>query len=408
MAKEPPGTPRPVSLRTVRRLTLTKQGLAGPRRPTTRDGVMDLVHTVRALQLDPTAVVARSHLLVLWSRLGPYDPALVDGLLFGERALFEYWAHAASIVLTEDYPLHRLHMRTWPGTGAWGDRIHSWMHDNAKLRRAILTRLRREGPLTSRAFEEVAARSWTSTGWTNERNVERMLTFLWVQGVVLVAGRTGGTRVWDLGERVLPDWTPRRRLGPRQASRRAIELSLQALGAGRPSHIKSHFVPGRYDGFPQALDGLEREGRLIRLAVTDEGIKPGRWYVHADDVPLLDRIDAGEWEPRATLLSPFDNAIHNRDRTLELFDFHYRIQIYVPAAKRPYGYYVMPVLDGERILARIDPAFDRKANRLVVKSVHPEPGIGARAVERALKPSLEELAAFLGARDVDRSDRRGG
>jgi uncharacterized protein YcaQ len=408
MAKEPRGVARPVSLRTVRRLTLIKQGLAGPRRPPTRDGMMDLVRTVRGLQLDPTGVVARSHLLVLWSRLGQYDPALVDGLLFGERALFEYWAHAASIVLTEDYPLHRLHMLAWPGTGAWGDRIHSWMHDNAKLRRAILTRLRREGPLTSRAFEEMAARSWTSTGWTNERNVERMLTFLWVQGVVLVAGRTGGTRVWDLGERVLPDWTPRRRLGPRQASRRAIELSLQALGAGRPSHIKSHFVPGRYDGFRQALDGLEREGRLIRLAVTDEGLKPGRWYVHTDDVPLLDRIEAGEWEPRATLLSPFDNAIHNRERTLELFDFHYRIQIYVPAPKRPYGYYVMPVLDGERILARIDPALDRRASRLVVKSVHPEPGIGARAVERALKPSLEELAAFLGAGDVDRSDRRGG
>jgi len=407
MGKEPGGTPRPVSLRTVRRLTLTKQGLAGARRPPTRDGVMDLVRTVRALQLDPTAVVARSHLLVLWSRLGPYDPALVDELLFGERALFEYWAHAASIVLTEDYPLHRLHMREWPGTGTWAARIHSWMDDNAKLRRAILSRLRRDGPLTSRAFEEMAARSWTSTGWTNERNVERMLTFLWVQGIVLVAGRTGGTRVWDLGERVLPDWTPRRRLGPREASRRSIELSLKALGVARPSHIKSHFVPGRFDGFPRALDDLERAGRVVRLAVSDDGVKVGPWFVHIDDVALLDGIEAGEWEPRRTLLSPFDNVIHNRDRALELFDFHYRIQIYVPAAKRPYGYYVMPVLDGERIVARIDPAFDRRGNRLVVRSVHPEPGVGLRTVERALQPSLEDLASFLCARDVDRSDRRG-
>jgi uncharacterized protein YcaQ len=235
-----------------------------------------------------------------------------------------------------------------------------------------------------------------------------MLTFLWVQGIVLVAGRAGGTRVWDLAERVLPDWTPRERLGPRQASRRSIELSLKALGVARPSHIKSHFVPGRYEGFPQALDGLEREGRMVRLAVTDDGIKPGPWFVHTDDVPLLDRIEAGEWEPRATLLSPFDNVIRNRDRTLELFDFHYRIQIYVPAAKRPHGYYVMPLLDGEHIVARIDPAFDRKANRLVVKSVHPEPGVSARAVERSLKPSVQDLAVFLGARDVIRSDRRGG
>jgi uncharacterized protein YcaQ len=227
-----------------------------------------------------------------------------------------------------------------------------------------------------------------------------MLTFLWVQGVVLVAGRTGGTRVWDLGERVLPDWTPRQRLGPRQASRRAIELSVRALGVGRPSHIKSHFVPGRYNGFPEALEGLEREGRLVRLGVQDEGIKPGPWYVHADDVALVDRIEAGEWDPRATLLSPFDNAIHNRDRTLELFGFHYRIQIYVPAAKRPHGYYVMPLMDGERLIARIDPAFDRKANRLVVKSVHPEEGVSKRAVDRALRPSLEGLAVFLRASDV--------
>jgi uncharacterized protein len=402
----PKGAVRPVSLSTVRRLSLTKQALAGPRPPATRDGMLDMIRGVRALQLDPTAVVARSHLLVLWSRLGPYDPALVDGLLFGERTLFEYWAHAASIVLTEDYPLHRLRMRAWPGTGAWGDRIRSWMRDNTKLRRAILTRLRKDGPLTSRAFEEMAARSWTSTGWTNERNVERMLTFLWVQGIVLVAGRSGGTRLWDLGERVLPDWTPRERLGPRQATTRAIELSLRGLGAGRPAHIKSHFVPGRYDGFPEALDGLERAGTVVRLAVTDDGVKPGPWYVHADDVALLDRTEAGEWAPRATLLSPFDNAIHNRDRTLELFGFHYRIQIYTPAAKRPYGYYVMPVLDGERILGRIDPAMDRRANRLVVKSVHPEPGVGPRTIERALRPSLESLATFLGADDVLRADRR--
>jgi uncharacterized protein YcaQ len=232
-------------------------------------------------------------------------------------------------------------------------------------------------------------------GWTNERNVERMLTFLWVQGTVLVAGRSGGSRVGP-GERVLPDWTPAA-AGAGQASpgHRA-----EPEGPGwRPCHIKSHFVPGATT-VPAALDALERDGRVKRLAVADDGVARGPWFVHADDLVLLDRIEAGEWEPRRTLLSPFDNVIHNRDRTLELFDFHYRIQIYVPAAKRPYGYYVMPVLDGERIVGRIDPAFDRKGNRLLVKSVHSEAGVSARAVERALKPSLNDLAAFLGAEDV--------
>ena len=112
-----PQPARPVALRTIRRLALAKQGLSGPRRPATRDGLLDLTRELRSLQLDPISVVARSHLLVLWSRLGAFDPALVDGLLFGERTLFEYLSTAAAVVLTEDFPLHRLHMRSWPGRG---------------------------------------------------------------------------------------------------------------------------------------------------------------------------------------------------------------------------------------------------------------------------------------------------
>jgi uncharacterized protein YcaQ len=396
------GAARPVSLRTIRRLALAKQSLSGPRRPATRNGLLDLTRELRSLQLDPISVVARSHLLVLWSRVGSFEPELVDSLLFGEGALFEYWAHAAAIVLTEDFPLHRLHMRSWPGGGLFGDRVRTWMADNASLRRSILVRLRREGPLGSRAFGRLASRSWTSTGWTNERNVERMLTFLWAQGKVLVAGRSGGSRLWDLADRVLPVWTPREPVGARRAARRAAELSLKALGAGRPAHVRDHFVAGRFAGVPQTLDDLEGAGRVIRLSVTDAGVAPGPWFVHGDDLPLLDRIEAREWEPRTTLLSPFDNIIHNRDRTLELFGFHYRIQIYVPAAKRPYGYYVMPLLDGERIIARIDPVLDRRANRLVVKAVHREPGSTARAVDGALRGSLSDLAGFLGAGSVVR------
>ncbi len=394
-----------MSLRTVRRLALAKQGLSGTPRPATRDGVMDLVRDLRSLQLDPISVVARSHLLVLWSRIGAFDPALVDDLLFRERALFEYWAHAAAIVLAEDYPLHRLHMRSWPGTGAYADRIRTWMRENERLRRAIVARLRRDGPIGSRAMDDLRVRTDDTIGWPNAGGVERMLSFLWAQGKVMVAGRAGGSRLWDLTERVLPEWVPRRAMGERAAARRAAELSLKALGAGRPAHVRDHFAAGRFPAVPRTLDELERAGTVVRLEVAGEGVAPGPWFVHADDVPLLDRLEAGEWEPRATLLSPFDNVIHNRARTLELFDFHYRIQIYVPASKRPHGYYVMPVLDGERIVARIDPVMDRKANRLVVNAVHAEPGFGARSVERALKPGLEALALFLGAEDVVRTPR---
>src|SRR5207247_2715368 len=139
---------------------------------------------------DPISVVARSHLVVLWSRIGSYDPALVDQLLFGDRALFEYWSHAAAIVLTDDYPLHRLHMREWPGNGAVADRLRAWMQENAPLRRAILRRLRRDGAMGSRAFGELAARAWTTTGLTKERTVDRMLSILGAQGKVTYACRS--------------------------------------------------------------------------------------------------------------------------------------------------------------------------------------------------------------------------
>ena len=154
---------------------------------------------LRVLQLDPVNVVARSHLLVLWSRLGAFDRADLDTLLWRERWLFEYWAHAASIVLTEDYPIHRAMMRRY-GVSVENSRLRDWVAANEDFRRYVLERLRDAGPLPGGAIEDRAAVSWTSTGWTNGRNVERMLDTLWKQGVVTVAGRDGLRRLWGLAE----------------------------------------------------------------------------------------------------------------------------------------------------------------------------------------------------------------
>jgi uncharacterized protein YcaQ len=383
-------------------MAVAKQGLAGPRRLATGAGALELVRDLRCLQLDPISAVARSHLLVLWSRLGAFDRALVDQLLWEERSLFEYWAHAASIVLTEDYPIHRLRMRAWPGDGTWQRRVVAWMEENRSLKRSILGQLRGNGPMPSRGFRDRAVAVWTSTGWTNERNVERMLSFLWSQGKVLVSGRAGGARLWDLPERVLPDWTPRGRLSERAAVRRSAELSLRALGVAREAHVRANFVAGRYPGFPGALRALERSGRIVPLEVVGDGLRPGPWYVHADDLALLERIEAGEWEPRTTLLSPFDNLIHDRRRTEELFGFTFRLEIYVPKAKRRHGYYVMPVLSDDRIVARLDPAVDRARSRLVIHAKHVEEGVKwTRALDRATRASIGELARFVGAEEIE-------
>ncbi len=191
---------RTLSLSLARRLVITCQRLAGPRPEVTTDTLLDLIRNLGCLQLDPLNVVARSHLLVLWSRLGDYNPALLDQLLWQEHRLFEYWAHAASIVLTEDYQIYQHRMQaSYPGDEIfWRQSARQWIEQNAELRDHILTSLRKRGPLRARDFTDVSVVPWKSSGWTGGRNVGRMLEFLWAQGQITVAGRKGIDKVWDL------------------------------------------------------------------------------------------------------------------------------------------------------------------------------------------------------------------
>jgi uncharacterized protein len=388
----------------IRRLAIVRQRLAGPPADATGDGLRDVVRALRCLQLDPTNVVARSHLLVLYSRLGAFDPGLVDELVWKDKFLFHYFAHAASLVLVEDYQLHRRRMRRWAtGDDAWSRRVRQWMRQNAALRRHVLTELRARGPLRSRDLEDRARTEWESTGWTRGRNVSRMLEFLWARGDITVAGRVGGQRLWDVAERWMPQWTPRHGLNERQAVRRAAELSLRCLGVATAAHISRHFTRGQYPGLGGVLARLEGSGDAVRVVPRDEdGPWPGDWYVHAADAPLLEGLGRDDWQPRTTLLSPFDNLICDRSRTERVFGFSYRIEIYVPATKRRYGYFSMPVLVGERLVARVDPRLDRERTTLVIRSIHPEPDAPLdRATGAAVAGAIEELAHFVGATDIE-------
>lgn len=394
----------------ARRLAISRQRLAGTLPPSSPDALLDIVRDLGCLQLDPTSAVARSHLLVLWSRAGHYDRTHLDTLLWQRRSLFEYWAHAASIVLTEDFPLHYDMMQHWrqdAGGTVWRARIHDWMNANAGLRDHILEELARRGPLSSKDFEDRSQAAWHSMGWTSGRNISRMLDFLWTQGQILVKERRGNTRYWDLADRCLPDWTPRDDLPQPEVVRRAAQRAIRALGVAREAHIKQHFTRGRYPGLPTALKSLEAEGRLQRVQIA-AGAKPwpGVWYIHTDDLPLLERLKAGDWSPRTSLLSPFDNLIADRTRTRQLFDFDFTIEIYVPKNKRRFGYFVLPILHGDRLIGRIDPMMDRKLNILRINAVYAEPdsaqdGAPAPAVAAAVR----DLAGFLGARDIVFGDR---
>ena len=394
----------------ARRLAILKQRLAGPSRstlvgrsPASAEGIVQTVRALGCLQIDPIRVVERPQYLIPFSRLGPYDPAHLDQLLWRDKQLFEYWAHCASIVLTEDYPFFSPLMRAYP----WSGRTRQWVKQNEPLRRYVLKRLRHDGPLLARDLEEngLAPKAWVSTGWTSGRNISRMLDFLWIGGKIMVAGREGIQKKWDLTERVLPEWTPRDRLTETQLVRTAAQRSLRALGVATPRQITQHFIRGRYPDLPRVLADLEAEGLIKRLEIREleNGGRawPGAWYLHAEDEPLLDQLKDPQYAPRTTLLSPFDNLICDRARTELLFDFNYRIEIYVPAARRKYGYYVLPILHGDRLIGRLDPEMDREHGVLTVNAVYAEADAPAsRNAGRAVAGAVEDLAAFLGATEI--------
>ena len=340
------------------------------------------------IQEDPTAVVARTEHLVLWSRLGSrFRVEELERLLYRDRALFEYWVH---IVPIEDYPIHRASMRGYPprlGSGRH-EYVRGWLAANDAFRRYVLAELRQRGPLRSRDLEDRAAVPWRTGGWNDSRprHVGMLLDLLWDKGEIAIVGRDGNQRVWDLASRSYPAGV--RALPARQLARTLIDRQLRARGVDTPAGFGRLFTQ-QAPGWERALRDLVAEGVAVPVEV--DGL-PGPLYAHGE---LLDRPFRG----RTTLLSPFDDLISDRDRTERLFDMRYRIEIYVPKAKREFGYFVLPILRGDRLVGRIDPAYDRKAGVLRVHSVHAQPD--ARPADwPAARRAIEELATWLGAGEV--------
>ena len=393
---------RQISRTNARRLAVANQRLTAH-----DDSLVDVFRALGCVQLDPIRAVERTHWLVLWSRLGNFDRAEFDRHMWEENAFFEYWAHAASIVLTEDYPVHHWEMKSWRnpnGKSKWAHRQREMIEEHADLRQYMLDRLREEGPLPSRVFDDARLGNVSFSGWTSPRLISRMFDHLWSAGLVMVAGRQGNQRLWHVADRVLPEWTPRQELKPDEVTHRAAQIAIKALGMATPTQINRHFTRGRYPNLGKVLKALEKTSTIQQVEVVeDDGTvlwkQPA--YIHQSDLPLLDAIEAGEWQPRTTLLSPFDNLICDRDRTAQLWNFDFRIEIYVPKEQRQHGYYVLPILHGDKLIGRIDPRMDRKTGTLWLNNVYSEPGAPADAeTVIAIRAAIDSLAQFLEAKHL--------
>lgn len=391
----------------ARRLAMRSQAL--DRLPETPDraAMLATIRQLGCLQIDPLNIVARSPLLVLWSRLGHYDTADLDQLMWDDKALFEYWAHAASIVLVEDFPLYEAQMRNFArGNGKWGQRVQDWLAVNEPFWRYILDELAARGPLFAEEIEDRSIEPWQSSGWTNTRNVGTMLGLLWEQGDITVTRREGAgfglKKQWGLFAHHMPQWAEFEPWPSARVVRRAAQRALLALGVATEKQIRNYFIRNSYPDLDAALAALLADGRVRRVTIADEHETwPGEWFIHVNALPELQEIGDGARPPRTTLLSPFDNLIADRERTEQLFDFSYRSEIYTPKAKRQYGYYVLPILHGERLIGRIDPKIDRRSKTLHVYAVHREAGLGAsEAVAREIAAAIGQLGRFLGAEQI--------
>ncbi len=356
------------------------QLLSAPRPPS----IGGVLAGLGSIQVDPTAVVARTEHLVLWSRLGPYDLADLEAAVYRNRTAFEYLAH---IVPTADYAVHREAMRRFPGDSVSRSRVRDWMAANHAFRDRILAEVRERGPLRSRDLEDTAAVPWRSAGWNDGKNLGRMLDFLWMGGQIAISARAGGERLWDLAERVLPVHQPE--LGEWEEARRLAELQLRSRGLSSPREIGIAFMGVAAPGRDSAVAGLVEDGVAVRARIESQDAD---LLVHRD---LL----AQSFAPRATLLSPFDRLIYDRKRTSRLFDFDYKLEMYTPRRLRVHGYYVLAFLNGDRLAGRIDPAFDRTRRVLTIHSIGAEDPAG-ESDGRALSGAVQELAQWLGAERI--------
>lgn len=358
----------------ARRIAVRAQLLDEPR-PT---DLLAVVRHLAAVQVDLTAAVAPSADLVCWSRLGrAYEIGALDDL-FQERLVVELRGFLRP---AEDLALFRAEMSRWPGPeplSDWQMDLAEWVSANDECRLDILDQVESEAPLSARQLPDSCVVPWRSTGWTNNKNTQRMLDFMEARGEVAVSTREGRERQWDLATRIYPDAEAAPTVAAEDALLERGRRRLAALGVARAKAVEVSAEPNDV-------------GALGEVAVV-EGLR-GQWRV---DPGQLDRL-AEPFRGRTVLLSPLDRLVFDRKRMTELFDFDYQLEMYKPAGKRRWGYWAMPILHGDRLVGKLDATADLAAGVLRVAAVHEDAPFSA-ALRKAVDREVDDLADWLGLR----------
>jgi uncharacterized protein YcaQ len=388
-----------LSLEQARRVAVAAQGFgeAKPAGAVSRAHVRRLVSRIQVLQLDSVSVTVRAHYAPVFSRLGPYDREVLDRAAWthsakSPRLLVEYWAHEAALMAVDDWPLMRWRMREYTH-GRWGTEI---VRKNAKLAEDVIAAVAELGPSTAGQIEahlESEPRGRKGPWW-DRSDTKWVAEALWASGVLTTATRVGFARHYDLTERVLPAEVVMREVDDDEAVRELVLRSATALGVATETDIRDYFRLGAKQAKPAIAD-LVAEGELVPVEV--DGWSAPAYLRAGQTVPRRDRGTA--------LLCPFDPLIFFRPRVERLFDFHYRIEIYVPQPKRQFGYYVWPFLLDGRLVGRVDLKAERTRDALHVVGAFVEPGEDAGRVAVALAGELRSMASWLGLGQVTVGER---
>ncbi len=380
----------------ARRIFLGRHALAeAPAGPAKGAALADLIDRIGFVQVDSINTVARAHDMILWSRRGGYKPDALKRLLEKDRALFEHWTHDASILPVHLHPLWQHRFRRD------AERLHAnwknWFREGYEAQfDTILDRIAKHGPVTSAEVGLGEARG--KGGWWDWHPSKTALEWLWRTGKLSITRRDSFRKVYDLTERVIPE--PHRCAPPDEAALVdwACRSALDRLGFATESELRAYWNALRPDEVRAWATEARKRGEVIEVAVEAADGSKRRALAY----PSLPRETPPEPPARLRILSPFDPALRDRARAEALFGFHYRIEVFVPEAKRRYGYYVFPVLEGASIVGRIDAKAFRDENTLRVRAFWPEAGVrvGVQRIKR-LDDELHRLAAFAGCERVD-------